>query len=209
MIGEYDAIVVPGGGLKQTGELADRNYARLETALFIFKLGIAKFLLMTGGSQIGADEGHIPEAQQLKQEAIARGIDENFILTEQDSRDTIGNALNVADQLVDQHDIKRVLLVTHSSHSKRCKKAFEMVLGEEYEVDVFAIPERHATWNRAKSWGGFLTMKHIFRGVNPGDRDAIRQRLAQDVPGYGNELADLKKLHWKGFFELFLPPVVH
>jgi uncharacterized SAM-binding protein YcdF (DUF218 family) len=197
MAGEYNAIVVPGGSLTPTGELALRNYSRLDTAIPFFLLGFAYNLIMTGGSQIGACTLVRPEALQMKDYAIGAGVPEWAIHTETTSRDTIGNAINVKTELLLPNDWNKILVITSASHVRRCKKIFQCVLGNEFMVDAVAAPEPCANFKRAQTFWGYLTMQHILGGVVPGDHDTIGQRLADEVPGYGNEAATLKQLRKK------------
>ncbi len=86
----------------------------------------SRFLMISGGSgSIFAHE--IPEAVQLRNWLIGRGLDSKFIWTEGASRNTRENAFHSVKFLISQKEvaIKKILLVTSAFHLTRSVLALE------------------------------------------------------------------------------------
>ncbi|WP_064094223.1 YdcF family protein [Rossellomorea aquimaris] len=93
---------------------------RLPKAVELYKEGRAGKILFSGGVRWRDKE--LPEALELKKEAIALGVPEKDILTEAISLQTLENVLAsllVLDREFHLHNIKRILVVTTSYHMRR------------------------------------------------------------------------------------------
>ncbi|QTM98303.1 YdcF family protein [Sediminibacillus dalangtanensis] len=107
-----DCIVVAGSSMAV-------RY-RLPKAIELYKQGRAGKILFSGGVKWG--EKTVPEAIELKNEAVTLGIPEENILTEDLSRHTLENVLAsllVLDRAFHLYNIERLLIVTASYHMKR------------------------------------------------------------------------------------------
>ena len=90
---KYDAIVVLGGGVSQTGELNEEIKKRLDLAVALFRSGTSQSIIMTGGYSYKATiPPAITEAKAMQTYAIKCGIAAKHIYVEEDSRETVGNA---------------------------------------------------------------------------------------------------------------------
>ena len=95
-------VVVLGGGMYASGglreypEMAGVSYSRLVSGVDIFKRSGAKTLVLSGGSPI---RSAVSEAEVMKVLAIELGVSEEQIITEVKSRNTMGQAINLAELL--------------------------------------------------------------------------------------------------------------
>ncbi|WP_053217230.1 YdcF family protein [Virgibacillus senegalensis] len=93
---------------------------RLPKAIELFNQGRARKILFSGG--VIWDGKSVPEAIELKNEAIALGIPKEHILTETLSVHTLENVLAsllVLDRAFHLFKVERLLVVTASYHMKR------------------------------------------------------------------------------------------
>jgi uncharacterized SAM-binding protein YcdF (DUF218 family) len=91
---------------------------RLDYGIRLFQAGAAPLLLLSGG---GA--GPVPEAEIMRQMALARGVPDSAILVEPGSRDTVENARESA-RLLRPRGGRWVLLVSDRAHLPRAALLF-------------------------------------------------------------------------------------
>ena len=145
-VSRFDAIIVPGCGLSQEGELQPWATERLDEAARIHKLGGGLIMVL------GAGSAHKPQALDERGVAIYEAtagaqylvreheIDPDTIRMEPMSRDTIGNTAFARWLLTDPDpEIKELLVVTSGFAMPRTKMLFEWIFklppgGERYNI---------------------------------------------------------------------------
>ncbi|MCC2596384.1 YdcF family protein [Pusillimonas sp. MFBS29] len=121
-----DAIVVLGGhtanGRQNWFEPYDSDTAttRINRAAALYKAGRAPVVIVSGA----ALEGDVSEAQVMARALKQRDIPENAIIMESRSLTTYENA-SYTTQILKQHNIKDVLVVTSALHMPRAMAVFE------------------------------------------------------------------------------------
>lgn len=125
-----DAIVVLGGILSPPASAdgtANLSAAadRLVFAAKLYELGKAPIILISGGHGSGAEAGTM-DAESVHAAALlaAWGIPASAILTETESVNTYENAV-YSKLMLDQHKLKKVLLVTSALHMPRALATFK------------------------------------------------------------------------------------
>jgi uncharacterized SAM-binding protein YcdF (DUF218 family) len=93
---------------------------RLELGMRLYHEGAASLLLLSGG---GA--GPVPEAEIMRELALAQGVPKRALLVEPGSCSTVENALEVAKLLLPQGR-NSVLLVSDRSHLPRAALLFRL-----------------------------------------------------------------------------------
>jgi uncharacterized SAM-binding protein YcdF (DUF218 family) len=128
---QFDAVLIPGGGLTTSGELTPFVRARLDRAL----AHSADFYIpLSGGTT------HLPppldprgypifEAIPAAQYLHGRGIPRTRILVETSSYDTIGNAFFTRTIHTDPRGLSRLLIVNSRFHMARTEAIFRWVFG--------------------------------------------------------------------------------
>ena len=122
-----DAIVVLGGGIKDTGtlrptiELYDESRLRTLCGADLFLQNMAPSLLLTGGNASIFTAGPV-EADAMKEWAMRLGVPATAIVTEDRSRTTFENARNSKRILGGRTSI---VLVTSAYHIPRATALFE------------------------------------------------------------------------------------
>ncbi|MEX5217846.1 MAG: YdcF family protein [Nitrospiraceae bacterium] len=121
----FDAIVVLAGGIYPQGslrpqpELSEQSRLRTVCGAELFNQGLAPKVILAGGD--ASLFGHGPsEAGEMKRFATRLGVTDMAIITEEQSRNTYENAVNVR-RLVNHESI---LLVTSAYHLPRAVAIF-------------------------------------------------------------------------------------
>ena len=145
----YDAIVVPGAGVRAGGVLPEWVTRRLDRVLEIQRS--EPILLLSGGTMYKPpprDLNGFPifESHAAARYLMDRGIPAGRLLTEIMSWDTIGNAYFSKLIHVDPIEARRLLLINSDFHSDRCEAAFRWIFSldpeRNYEWTFEAIPCR-------------------------------------------------------------------
>lgn len=113
------AIVILGYALDNKGNPQPTLIERLKLGLALFRLNRTSQIIVTGGMA----RGGVTESFVMKQWLIANGVPENAIIIEDQSKDTVGNALNTA-QILKDNDFKNATIVTSASHIRRALALF-------------------------------------------------------------------------------------
>jgi len=131
----YDAILIPGGGVREKGELPLWTQRRLDQAL---KLRRDEYVITLSAGTIHRppplDDAGFPilESIAAAHYLITRGLDPKKVLTETSSYDTIGNAYFSRVVHVAPRRFHRLLIVTSEFHMARTESVFRWV----YSLDV-------------------------------------------------------------------------
>jgi len=116
---EFHCAIVLGAKVMADGTPSPALARRVAHAATLVHSGRVAHLLMSGG----AVNHPTPEAQVMRDLAMAAGIDADRIVVEDQSRNTIGNARHSAPIIVAQ-GWTRLLLVTDSFHLPRARLIF-------------------------------------------------------------------------------------
>lgn len=140
-----DIAIVLGAGTN-LGKVSPVFKERINHAIFLYKKGVVKKLLFTGG--VGKNQKQ-SDSQSAKDFAIANGVSEVDILIEENSKFTIGN-LRESKLILDDFGFKSTLLVSDPLHMKRA-----MILAENYNINCKPSPTKttmyRSVWTKTKS----------------------------------------------------------
>jgi hypothetical protein len=131
----YDAILIPGGGVRDGGALPPWSVARFDRAVEL--AGDAWLIPLSGGTPhrpppLDPRGFPISEAQAGAAYLIARGVPPHRILIEASSLDTIGNAWFSRMLHVIPRGFQHVLVVNSAFHMPRTEAVFRWV----YSLDA-------------------------------------------------------------------------
>ena len=125
-----DAVVVFGARTYKDGRMSLALQDRIRTACELYRAGMAKHLVLSGGR----GDGTVTEAEAMRNYALKHGvpaeaifIDNQGVNTEATVRDTL--------PLFQQWHCRRVLAVSHFYHLPRVKLAYQRA-----GVDVLTVP---------------------------------------------------------------------
>ncbi len=181
----YEALVVHGAGLTFQEELSEKAIQRMDTGIAAWEAGVATNVVVSGSHSFMTDTPpSLAEAAVMRRYALSKGIPYQDIHIEDESLDTIGNALFTKTRIVVPNDWEHLIVVTSESHLSRTLKIFRHVMGSDFDVTGMPAPEHVTAKERLYEVIGAAMMREVLRGTKPGDDEAIRERLYDLVPGY-------------------------
>jgi uncharacterized SAM-binding protein YcdF (DUF218 family) len=127
VLSTLDTVIILGAGITASGGLRDQpepsgvTYARLVSGVRIFRRSGATTLVLSGG---GPPDSAESEAGVMKALALELGVREDIIVTEEDSHNTMEQAVALAD-LLSVTEGTRIGLVTSALHMLRSERAFK------------------------------------------------------------------------------------
>jgi len=168
----YDAILIPGGGVRERGILPPWVTPRFDRALEL--AGGACFVPLSSGTTYRPPPHDprgfpISEARAGAAYLISRGVHPRNILMEESSLDTIGNAWFSRIINVIPRGFERLLVITSAFHMPRTEAIFRWIYGLEGPG-----PRCTLTFEQTSD-----------TGIDP---EALRKRLAKEAAS--NRLVD-------------------
>jgi len=127
-----DAVVVFGARAYKDGRLSDALRDRIRTACDLYRVGLAKRLVLSGGP----GDGPITEAEAMRAYALKHGVPAGDIFIDNQGVNTEATVRNTA-PLFQQWHARRVLAVSHFYHLPRVKLAYQRA-----GVEVWTVPAR-------------------------------------------------------------------
>ncbi|MGM9925740.1 MAG: YdcF family protein [Bacillus sp. (in: firmicutes)] len=136
-----DYMIVLGARVHGTTPSLSLKY-RIETAADYLLKSPATIAIVSGGQGAGEDDS---EAQIMKNELIALGVDSNRIIKEEKSTSTYENIKFSQKLLADNP--KRILVVSNDYHLYR-----SVLIGNQYGLDLEALPAKTPAKALVKSY---------------------------------------------------------
>jgi uncharacterized SAM-binding protein YcdF (DUF218 family) len=139
---KYDAILVPGGGVRENGQLPLWVELRLKKALEL--ADGAPIITLSAGTTHKAPPMEPNGWPLLEAVAMARflrhcGYPPELLWTEAASYDTIGNAFFTRQLHTEPAGLRRLLVVTSSFHLQRAETIFRWVFGLDAPTNPYSL----------------------------------------------------------------------
>ena len=182
-----ELAVVLGGGIGADGSPLPSTIARAHRAAQIARERPELALICSGDRQSGAPADAPSEAALMRDRIVGWGIDADRVVLEDESRDTLGNAVLTAARYLHGIEPRPLWIITSPFHLERATETFRHVLGYPWQVQAVASDETSDDVERAARETRFLQeMTVFFAGIRPGDLRAIAKRLRERSPEYAN-----------------------
>ncbi|MBI5066023.1 YdcF family protein [Candidatus Woesearchaeota archaeon] len=179
-----DCIIVLGGGFRG-GKLSFESKKRVEAGANLYEQGFSNTLLMSGGFTV--DTLKKSEGGEMKKFAVELGVKPNNIFIEEESLDTIGNAI-FSKPIIKKKNFKNLLLVTSDYHLERSLFIFHYVFGSGFSIlgfDVLTSFVRKFVQQKEKKERDYLLeVQAFFSGIKRGNDKAILKRMKEVHPYY-------------------------
>jgi len=130
-----DVIIVIGG---------DHKPERVKRAVELYQQGYAPIVIISAGTKVWEGDEWMHEAEVMRRQALMRGLPEADLWLESESLSTFQNAYYTK-AICQSKGFKSVLLVASAYHSRRAKRIFQDVFGENISVSVQAAPQTLCT----------------------------------------------------------------
>jgi uncharacterized SAM-binding protein YcdF (DUF218 family) len=180
-----ELAVVLGGGVAADGSPFPSTTARAHRAAQLARERPELMIICSGDRQLEAAEGTPTEAGLMRDLIIGWGIAPERIAVEDESRDTIGNALLTAVRYLKSIEPRPLSVITSPFHLERATETFRHVLGYAWQVQAVASDETNDDLERATRETRYLQeTTTFFAGVRPGDHRTMARRLRERWPYY-------------------------
>lgn len=133
-----DVAVVFGARAYKDGRPSDALADRVKTACELYRNGLVKKLIFSGGPGDGA----IPETESMRRLALNLGVAPNDIFTDNAGLNTQATVKNTT-PLFAQLDAHKVIVVSHFYHLPRIKLAYQRA-----GLDVYTVPAKETYFLR-------------------------------------------------------------
>ncbi|MGH2489893.1 MAG: YdcF family protein [Candidatus Limnocylindria bacterium] len=172
-----EIIVVLGGGVLPDGAPAPATLARATTAADVARAHPEAAIICSGSHGVGRKPRR-SEAESMADLIAAAGVDRERIFLEDESRDTIGNAIHVAERYLGALQPRRLYIVTSPFHLERSVETFRLVLGPSWQVEGIASAPAADDAERAAHERRFLEQTRAFlAGIAPGEVARMSAKL--------------------------------
>lgn len=138
------AIILLSYVLKSDGSLSEIGKERADAALELLTKNKYDRIIVSGSTSGFEKEKPVSESEALKEYLTVNGIDENLIIKEEKSRDTIGNAI-FTKKIADKENIINLAIVTSDFHIQRAKYVFNLVFGNGYIMEYAESKTKNLT----------------------------------------------------------------
>jgi uncharacterized SAM-binding protein YcdF (DUF218 family) len=133
-----DAIIVMGAA-QYDGRPSPVFAARLDHAIDLFHAGLARWLIVTGGKQEG---DRTTEAASARAYAVGKGVPDDAILDEDQSRTTLQSIRGVA-SLMRSQDLSTAVFVSDPPHMLRVLR-----MASDEGIEAYGSPTRTSPVDR-------------------------------------------------------------
>ncbi len=179
--------VVLGGGLRPDGAPTPSTSARAHRAALLARQRPWLALICSGDRPPDLAPAGPTEAALMRDAIVAHGVTADRIALEDESRDTLGNAILVSARYLRALQPRPLFVITSPFHLERATEIFRHVLGFAWEVQAVASDETTDDVERAIAETRYLQeMSVFFAGTRPGDLPTIARRLRERVPYYAD-----------------------
>jgi uncharacterized SAM-binding protein YcdF (DUF218 family) len=177
-----EVAVVLGGGIRADGSPTPSTVARARAAAHLAQKRPDLAIIVSGSHGEGPPAPRT-EAAAMADLITAAGIAPRRVFREERSRDTLGNAIEVASRFLSKIPPRPIYLVSSPFHLERALVAFRHVLGFAWQVQAVAAEDTDDDLERARKETFYLQETFaFFKGLAPGDLKAIEKRFrARDV----------------------------
>jgi vancomycin permeability regulator SanA len=129
---QADAIIVFGARVYSDGRLSLALADRVRTGCNLYKEGLAKYLVLSGGP----GDGNVHETEAMRQFAIEEGVPQEAIILDVQGVNTQATVVNTTEMFAGM-GARRVLAVSHFYHLPRIKMTYQ-----RQGLDVYTVPAR-------------------------------------------------------------------
>ena len=180
-----ELAVVLGGGITPDGGPLPSTRARAHRAAQLARERPELMVICSGDRQLEAAAGTPSEAALMRDLITGWGVAPERIAVEDESRDTIGNAVLTAVRYLKDIEPRPLSVITSPFHLERATETFRHVLGYQWQVQAVASDETDDDLERASRETRYLQeTTTFFEGVRAGDLRTMSRRLRERWPYY-------------------------
>ena len=176
-----ELAVALGGGIDASGGPTASTTARAHRTAQLARERPELGVICSGAGPAGMST----EAALMRDLIVGAGIAPERVALEDESLDTLGNAVLVAVRYLKDIEPRPLSLITSPFHLERATQTFRHVLGFPWQILAVAADETPDDIARARLETQYLQELSVFvSGIRPGDLRSIVRRLRERSPGY-------------------------
>lgn len=181
----FRVAVVLGSGLKADGSAAPVTEIRAKAAADLLATK-GRMKVICSGSRPPDDKGEhgTTEAQVMADIIVAEGISPKRVLLEDQSFDTLGNAIFTVDRYLKDKQGGTLYVVTSPFHMERALYLFRHVLGSKWTVIAHESPEWSKETRQPGAPAALKRAQDFCAGAEPGDLATLKKKLFELIPAY-------------------------
>ena len=192
----YDAIILPGGGVKLDGSIDEAVKDRLDKAIQLYDMGDAQPIVVCGSHGYkGTVRPVISEARAYANYLEGKGVASDDIYLESESQETLGNFLFAKMNIIMHHEWSNFLVIpTQNQTTERIEYLLQKIFGSSYSWNILRVGENQEQTNLARETKSLKYTKIINDVFQDGDHEAIYQGLLETHPAYGGARWTIEEL---------------
>ena len=117
--------------------LSEQSRERTDRAVNLYFSLAGDTITMSGG--LYPKDAPWTLAEAMKRYAVVNGVDEIDIFKEEESLDTVGQAIFVKRDIAVPKSFEKFIVVSHDYHMPRVKTVFDFVYGNEFQISYFCV----------------------------------------------------------------------
>ena len=143
----FDLLIILSKDRNKDGSFDNEFKARLDKGIEFYKLKKTKKIAVPG--KYGQTDRHIitTHAQDMKKYLLQKGVKESHILYEEESLDTVSQAIFTKSKIVLPLKMEKIAIISSNYHLPRVKVLFDFVFGDGYKIEYFSAFDKPLTEN--------------------------------------------------------------
>lgn len=183
--------IVLGSGLQADGSPSPVTELRARAAAkFAARRNIR--LITTGALPPHDQSTHGLTEAEVMAEIVGRESELSSCMIENQSFDTLGNAILSTKQFLQFEEPGTLYVVTSPFHMERSCYIFKQVLGHKWRVRGHEAPEWEFETRQSGAEDALVRARQFFAELPRGDLDACLDKLLTTIPAYGARIANCK-----------------
>ena len=182
-----DAVIVLANLMDEDGSLNFESRTRADMAIEIFKDKKARNLVTCGWNYRSDSDIKIAEAFRNYISSKFE-VDSDSIMTELNSRDTVGDAFFTKVNFAKPLAWKHICVVTSNYHLKRTEEIFNFIYGLDFTIDFYGAEMTYEKTKILEELSSLQAFRETFSNVKQGDDEEIYVRLTEKHPFYNGKI---------------------
>lgn len=183
---EFDCIIVLANEMDRLGKLNEESLNRLNYGAQQFFKKRSNTIISCGWDY--RKDSDLVIAEVFRDYFLSSGIPKKHLITEINSRDTVGDAFFSKINIVKKRNWKKILVVTSHYHVKRTKMIFDFIYGSNYLIKVESSDEISSNNLLQKESKSINVFKSTFKGVLSGNDSKIFKKIRESHPFYNGDI---------------------
>ncbi len=182
-----DAVIVLANQMDENGILNYESMTRANMAVKLLNSGKIPYIVTCGWAYRRDTKINIADA--FREFLIySLSVDSNKILTEINSRDTVGDAIFTKINLANKFSWRKIIVVTSNYHVRRTEEIFNFIYGNNFSIKVLGADVDFSSSTFDNEMESIEAFRKTFFGIEKGEDDQIFKRLCEKHPFYNGSI---------------------